>query len=63
MSLDEGDGQLRFDGVKVLLVDDEPNLLRVVRRILHRRGAEVTLASNGLDALEALISSRRGGPD
>jgi len=54
MSLDEGDGQLRFDGVKVLLVDDEPNLLRVVRRILHRRGAEVTLASNGLDALEAL---------
>jgi len=54
MSLDETDQQLRFDGVKVLLVDDEPNLLRVVRRILHRRGAEVSLASNGLDALEVL---------
>lgn len=54
MSSAERDSQLRFDGVKVLLVDDEPNLLRVVRRILHRRGAEVTLAANGADALDAL---------
>ncbi|MCC7493153.1 MAG: sigma-54-dependent Fis family transcriptional regulator [Fimbriimonadaceae bacterium] len=46
--------ELRFDGVKVLLVDDEPNMLRVVRRILHRRGAEVETAANGLDALAAL---------
>ncbi len=45
---------IRFDGTRVLLVDDEPNMLRVVRRILHRRGAEVESAANGLDALDAL---------
>ncbi|NUQ01440.1 MAG: sigma-54-dependent Fis family transcriptional regulator [Armatimonadetes bacterium] len=44
----------QFAGVRILLVDDEPNLLRVVRRILHRRGAEVESAANGRDALEVL---------
>ncbi len=53
MSLED---TIRFDGVHILLVDDEPNLLRVVRRILRRRGAEVESAGDGVEALAKLDS-------
>lgn len=45
------DDELRFDQVRFLLVDDEPNHLRLVRRILLRRGAVVESAINGRDGL------------
>ncbi|MBI2299248.1 MAG: sigma-54-dependent Fis family transcriptional regulator [Armatimonadetes bacterium] len=38
---------IRLDGVRILLVDDEAHLLQTVRRILTRHGAEVETALNG----------------
>ncbi|NYF80480.1 response regulator transcription factor [Granulicella arctica] len=37
---------------KILVVDDEPQILRVLRTSLEGSGYEVTLARNGLEALE-----------
>ena len=39
---------------RVLVVDDEPLLLRAVRRMLERDGYEVSSFSNGADALAEL---------
>jgi DNA-binding response OmpR family regulator len=39
----------------ILIVDDEPNLLRTIARILQRAGFEVTTASSGKEGL-ALLS-------
>ncbi|NED67443.1 response regulator transcription factor, partial [Streptomyces sp. SID10244] len=39
--------------VRVLVVDDEPQLLRALRINLNARGFSVTTASNGTDALTA----------
>lgn len=41
-------------GVRVLLVDDEVALRRPIARFLSRRGAEVSEAGDGLEALERL---------
>jgi len=38
-------------GAKVLVVDDEPNVLRMVSYALHTEGFEVVVAQNGSDAL------------
>ncbi len=40
--------------IKVLLVDDEPSLLRSLQRLLRRNGFEVEMASSGQAALEIL---------
>ncbi len=40
--------------VRVLVVDDEPELLRAVARILRAAGFDVATAGNGMDALERL---------
>jgi CheY-like chemotaxis protein len=40
--------------MNVLIVDDEVLLLRSLRRALERAGHQVTLATNGLAALDAL---------
>jgi DNA-binding NtrC family response regulator len=40
--------------VHVLVVDDEPESLRAVARILKARGFEVDIASNGVESLERL---------
>lgn len=37
---------------KILLVDDEPDLLRMVGYSLHREGYTVSVAQNGAEALE-----------
>jgi PAS domain S-box-containing protein len=42
---------LRLDGVRVLLVDDEPDGLEVIRCILEDRHADVTIAGSVDDAL------------
>lgn len=42
---------------KVLLIDDEPDILEIVGQLLNRSGFEVTTASNGEEALKKLESS------
>jgi two-component system cell cycle sensor histidine kinase/response regulator CckA len=37
--------------VKILLVDDEPTMLKVMKRVLERRGFQVLQASSGAEAL------------
>jgi CheY-like chemotaxis protein len=39
---------------RILLVDDEPAVMKAVQRTLQRRGYEVETASNGAEALERL---------
>ena len=39
---------------KVLIVDDEPDNVKVAQKILSYNGAEVTIAVNGLEGLKAL---------
>lgn len=48
----------RLDGQRVLLVDDSPDNQRLVATLLRRSGAEVEIAKNGREALEAVV---RGG--
>lgn len=42
---------------RILLVDDEPMVLRVMRRALEREGYEVDVAVNGEDALAKISAS------
>jgi CheY-like chemotaxis protein len=44
----------RLDGVRVLVVDDEPEARELFARILEVAGAEVTCAASAADALAAL---------
>ncbi len=48
------DGGLRRHPARVLVVDDEPTLRDVQRRLLMRAGYQVVLASNGAAAMEIL---------
>lgn len=41
---------------RILVVDDSPTIRRVVSTILEKHGYEAALASDGQDALEALVS-------
>jgi two-component system, OmpR family, alkaline phosphatase synthesis response regulator PhoP len=43
---------------KVLIVDDEPNILLALEYLLHRSGYEVHVASNGEDALREIEAFR-----
>ena len=43
-------------GLKILIVDDENQILRLLRRILNRAGHEVLTASNGDQAREYLAA-------
>ncbi len=43
---------------KILVVDDEPNLLRLIRYALEGEGYEVTTAENGVQALKAVETGR-----
>lgn len=38
-------------GYKILIIDDEPNLLEIINRVLKRRGYQVNAVSNGEDGL------------
>jgi PAS domain S-box-containing protein len=46
-----------FSGLKVLLVDDEPDVRELLTTILEEHGATVTAASSAPDALEAFKQS------
>jgi CheY-like chemotaxis protein len=41
------------EGVSVLVVDDDPSLRNLIRRILQSRGYKAILAANAVEALEA----------
>ena len=45
---------------KVLLIEDEPNIIEAISFILSRDGMQVKTHSNGVDAVEAVI---REAPD
>ncbi len=47
-------GSIDRDKKKLLLVDDDPNLVLLVKDYLEFRGYEVTAANNGREALELL---------
>lgn len=42
---------IKLNGFKALIVEDEPDLLEIVTRMLETAGAEVSVASNGNEAL------------
>ena len=42
----------------ILLVDDEPHVIRVLRLMLEREGYEVASANDGAEALEKMGASR-----
>ncbi|TDU73160.1 hypothetical protein EI77_01628 [Prosthecobacter fusiformis] len=44
-------------GIHILAVDDERDSLEMVRRLLENKGAEVTMASSGEEALEKLAKN------
>jgi PAS domain S-box-containing protein len=44
-------------GVRVLIVDDEPDALELIRRVLQEQGAVPATAASGQDALKALEES------
>ncbi len=45
-------------GRRILIADDQPLNIEVVRRILKKAGAEATAAANGLEAVELFKASR-----
>lgn len=47
----KGDG-----GMNVLVIDDEPLILNLLKRAIHQEGHSVALAKNGAEALELVKS-------
>ena len=45
-------------GKKILLVDDEPHLIRSLAFVLTKEGYEITTANNGEEALERVKQSK-----
>jgi CheY-like chemotaxis protein len=45
-----------INNLKVLIVDDEADILRVISRVLRRAGLTVVTARSGEEALEVLSS-------
>ncbi len=48
-------------GIRLLLVDDNPDNQRIVRFLLEERGAAITEAGDGLGGVEAVLTARDGG--
>jgi len=44
--------------MRILIVDDEPQITRVLRTSLQSNGHEVTVAGDGVDALEMFLKTR-----
>ncbi|MEW6045680.1 MAG: response regulator transcription factor [Bacillota bacterium] len=49
-------GKARVDGERILVVDDEPHILKAVSRRLERSGYQVDMAADGEEALEKFES-------
>ncbi|MGK3967611.1 PAS domain S-box protein [Sorangium sp. So ce118] len=50
--------KVRLDGLRVLVVDDEPDARELISAVLSERGAEVRVASSALEAHGALATAR-----
>lgn len=67
LSNQEGSGQSEVErslvdvsGLKVLLVDDNELNIEIVQMLLEDQGVDVTIASNGREAVEAFSASEEG---
>ncbi|HEY2827971.1 MAG TPA: ATP-binding protein [Pirellulales bacterium] len=49
---------IRLDGIKVLVVDDQPDAQELIRRVLEGCGAKVITCSSAAEALQILESER-----
>jgi two-component system, OmpR family, phosphate regulon response regulator PhoB len=49
-----------MNSYKILVVDDEPDVLRMLQVVLSRRGHDVLIAASGL---EGLVTAQGEGPD
>lgn len=47
-----------MNGKKVLMIDDEPDLVEVIKQRLELRGYEVLVASDGKEGLEKVITKQ-----
>jgi signal transduction histidine kinase/DNA-binding response OmpR family regulator len=47
-----------LQGARILVADDEPGLVAIVRQLMERSGAQITTADGGKAALEALQNPR-----
>jgi CheY-like chemotaxis protein len=59
----EGEGQVQIDscketGAKILVVDDEPLIVDVLRRVLSKAGHTVVAAATGKEALKKALETR-----
>ena len=45
--------------VKIMIADDEPHLIRILRLVLEREGYQVETANDGNEALEKMVKLRR----
>jgi PAS domain S-box-containing protein len=54
----DGDGMATLDGVRVLVVDDEPDTLDLIARVLRRSRAHVTTARSAAEAVAILDRAR-----
>jgi signal transduction histidine kinase/ActR/RegA family two-component response regulator len=56
---------VRLDGIRVLVVDDQPDARHMLLKVLEAMGAQVTLAASSAEALAALAESKAKnlGPD
>ena len=43
---------MKNNNIKILLVDDEPDILEIIRFNLDKEGYQIRMASNGLDAIK-----------
>jgi signal transduction histidine kinase/ActR/RegA family two-component response regulator len=55
-----GRERIQLQGVKILVIDDEPDARELMKRVLSQCEADVTTAESGLDGLELI---RRKKPD
>jgi signal transduction histidine kinase/ActR/RegA family two-component response regulator len=50
--------QLKLEGLRVLVVDDEPDTRKVISAVIEKSGAEVRTCASAQEALEALVEWR-----
>jgi CheY-like chemotaxis protein len=53
-----GEGKMLPKGKKILIADDEPDLLKLLKFKLEKQGYEIILAHDGLETIEKIHSCR-----
>lgn len=54
------DQDSRGHGARILVVDDEPGIRNIVRRMLERAGYQVTVAAHGAEGLASFAAAPSG---